>query len=77
MSGPHYLFNGIDVITLHWLAGLMGHFCVAGFTNETPRDYHCNLGPDGRRRDADQRPELSKGTVEFVASKEYLVRSAF
>jgi protein transport protein SEC24 len=47
---------------------------LCGFTNETPRDYHCNLGPDGRRRDADQRPELSRGTVEFVATKEYLVR---
>ncbi|PQM35755.1 protein transport protein Sec24-like [Prunus yedoensis var. nudiflora] len=35
---------------------------------------HCNLGPDGRRRDADDRPELCRGTVEFVASKEYMVR---
>lgn len=34
----------------------------------------CNLGPDGRRRDADDRPELCKGTVEFVATKEFLVR---
>jgi protein transport protein SEC24 len=34
----------------------------------------CNLGPDGRRRDANDRPELSRGTVEFVASKEFLVR---
>ncbi|KAL2539649.1 Protein transport protein Sec24-like [Abeliophyllum distichum] len=47
---------------------------LCGFTDETPRDYHCNLGPDGRRRDADERPELCKGTVEFVASKEYMVR---
>lgn len=47
---------------------------LCGFTDETPRDYHCNLGPDGRRRDADDRPELCKGTVEFVASKEYMVR---
>lgn len=46
---------------------------LPGFTDETPRDYHCNLGPDGRRRDADERPELCKGTVEFVASKEYMV----
>ncbi|KAK4395543.1 protein transport protein Sec24-like [Sesamum angolense] len=48
------------------------NFC--GFTDETPRDYHCNLGPDGRRRDADERPELCRGTVEFIASKEYMVR---
>lgn len=48
-------------------------FCGSGFTDETPRDYHCNLGPDGRRRDADERPELCRGTVEFVATKEYMV----
>ncbi|GAB4826005.1 Protein transport protein Sec24C [Ancistrocladus abbreviatus] len=47
---------------------------LCGFTDETPRDYHCNLGPDGRRRDADERPELCRGTVEFVALKEYMVR---
>ncbi|XWS23730.1 hypothetical protein CRYUN_Cryun28dG0040300 [Craigia yunnanensis] len=47
---------------------------LCGFTDDTPRDYHCNLGPDGRRRDADERPELCRGTVEFVASKEYMVR---
>ncbi|MCH94387.1 protein transport protein SEC24-like, partial [Trifolium medium] len=44
------------------------------FSDETPRDYHCNLGPDGRRRDADEKPELSRGTVEFVATKEFMVR---
>ncbi|XP_071724214.1 protein transport protein SEC24 C-like, partial [Rutidosis leptorrhynchoides] len=47
---------------------------LCGFTDETPRDYHCNLGPDGRRRDADERPELCRGTVEFVATREYMVR---
>lgn len=47
--------------------------CLTGYTSETPRDYHCNLGPDGRRRDADSRPELARGTVEFVAPKEYQV----
>ncbi|KAM7280123.1 hypothetical protein ACFE04_007257 [Oxalis oulophora] len=46
----------------------------SGFADETPRDYLCNLGPDGRRRDADERPELCKGTVEFVATREYMVR---
>ncbi|KAM3231532.1 hypothetical protein P3S67_008742 [Capsicum chacoense] len=48
------------------------NFC--GHTDETPRDYQCNLGPDGRRRDADERPELCRGTVKFVATKEYMVR---
>ncbi|CAK7340908.1 unnamed protein product [Dovyalis caffra] len=51
--------------------------CLSGsvrFTDETPRDYHCNLGPDGRRRDADERPELCRGTVEFAATREYMVR---
>ncbi|KAK6943539.1 Sec23/Sec24, helical domain [Dillenia turbinata] len=48
---------------------------LCGFTDETPRDYHCNLGPDGRRRDADERPELFRGTVEFVASKEFSVHN--
>ncbi|KAK2405457.1 Sec23/Sec24 protein transport family protein [Trifolium repens] len=47
---------------------------LCGFSDETPRDYHCNLGPDGRRRDADEKPELSRGTVEFVATKEFMVR---
>ncbi|CAN6333808.1 unnamed protein product [Urochloa humidicola] len=47
---------------------------LCGFSNDTPRDYFCNLGPDGRRRDADERPELCRGSVEFVATKEFLVR---
>ncbi|XP_073013012.1 protein transport protein SEC24 C-like [Typha latifolia] len=47
---------------------------LCGFSNETPRDYMCNLGPDGRRRDADERPELCRGTIEFVATKEFMVR---
>ncbi|XVF31201.1 hypothetical protein REPUB_Repub16aG0125100 [Reevesia pubescens] len=48
------------------------NFC--GFIDYTPHEYLCNLGPDGRRRDADERPELCKGTVEFVATKEYMMR---
>ncbi|XWS57646.1 hypothetical protein CRYUN_Cryun09bG0191300 [Craigia yunnanensis] len=48
------------------------NFC--GFMDYTPHEYQCNLGPDGRRRDADERPELCKGTVEFVATKEYMMR---
>jgi hypothetical protein len=52
---------------------LQFYMFLAGFTDETPRDYLCNLGPDGRRRDADERPELCRGTVEFVATKEFMV----
>lgn len=47
--------------------------CYTGFSNDTPREYFCHLGPDGRRRDADERPELCRGSVEFVATKEFLV----
>lgn len=48
------------------------NFC--GHSNSCPDAYFCHLGADGRRRDADERPELSKGTVEFVAPAEYMVR---
>ncbi|KAJ3671893.1 hypothetical protein LUZ60_007972 [Juncus effusus] len=47
---------------------------LCGFSNDTPRDYICNLAGDGRRRDADERPELCRGTVDFVATKEFMVR---
>ncbi|KAI7733415.1 hypothetical protein M8C21_023281 [Ambrosia artemisiifolia] len=43
------------------------------FIYETPRDYQCNLGTDGRRRDADDRPELCSGMVEFLATREFMV----
>uniref|UniRef100_M8C7R1 Protein transport Sec24-like protein n=1 Tax=Aegilops tauschii TaxID=37682 RepID=M8C7R1_AEGTA len=42
--------------------------------NDVPGEYFCALDASGRRFDADQRPELSKGTVEFVAPTEYMVR---
>ncbi|KAG4112678.1 hypothetical protein ERO13_D13G176500v2 [Gossypium hirsutum] len=48
------------------------NFC--GCVGSTPHEYQCNLGPDGRRRDADERPELCRGTVEFVATKDYMMR---
>ena len=53
---------------------MLTSYSLSGFTDETPRDYQCNLGPDGRRRDADERPELCRGTVEFVATREFMVR---
>lgn len=47
------------------------NFC--GNINPTPHDYTENVGPDGRRRDADERPELCKGSVEFVATQQFMV----
>jgi len=48
------------------------NFC--GHSNQTPEAYFCHLGPDGRRRDADERPELCRGSVEFVATQDFMVR---
>ncbi|GAX84456.1 hypothetical protein CEUSTIGMA_g11876.t1 [Chlamydomonas eustigma] len=48
------------------------NFC--GHSNSTPDAYFCHLGHDGRRSDADERPELCKGSVEYVATPEYMIR---
>ena len=47
---------------------------VCSLPNEVPVDYFCTLDADGRRRDVNERPELRHGTVEFLASQEYMVR---
>jgi protein transport protein SEC24 len=41
------------------------------YPNDTPSEYFCATTPQGVRVDRDQRPELSRGTVEFVVPKEY------
>ena len=48
------------------------NFCAA--INETPHDDIENVMPDGRRRDADERAELNCGSVEFVATSQFMVR---
>uniref|UniRef100_A0ACD5ZPH8 Uncharacterized protein n=1 Tax=Avena sativa TaxID=4498 RepID=A0ACD5ZPH8_AVESA len=47
---------------------------LCSLLNDVPGEYFCALDASGRRYDTDQRPELSKGTVEFVAPTEYMVR---
>ena len=42
--------------------------------NEVPRDYQRPLDSNGFRRDKNDRPELSRGSVEYVATKEYITR---
>jgi protein transport protein SEC24 len=42
---------------------------ICSFENSVPTEYFSNLDMNGRRLDVQQRPELSCGSVEFVASK--------
>lgn len=41
------------------------------YPNDTPSEYFCATTPQGARVDRDQRPELCRGTVEFMVPKEY------
>lgn len=45
------------------------------FCCSVPGDYFANLDATGNRIDMDQRPELTHGSVEFVAPTEYMVRA--
>ncbi|AEO59938.1 hypothetical protein MYCTH_2308649 [Thermothelomyces thermophilus ATCC 42464] len=47
---------------------------LCGYANDTPPEYFCATSPQGVRVDRDQRPELVRGTVEFVVPKEYWTR---
>ncbi|CAI8616566.1 unnamed protein product [Vicia faba] len=42
--------------------------------NDVPSEYYAQLDATGQRVDLNERPELTKGTVEFVAPTEYMVR---
>lgn len=48
------------------------NFC--GAQGDVPTQYACALGADGRRLDAAERPELCRGSVDFVAPEAYMVR---
>ncbi|KAG1666370.1 hypothetical protein FOA52_007908 [Chlamydomonas sp. UWO 241] len=47
---------------------------VCAQLNDVPPDYFSNLDNSGRRLDVAEHPELSVGTVEYIAPAEYMVR---
>uniref|UniRef100_A0A7S1B6V7 Protein transport protein SEC24 n=1 Tax=Corethron hystrix TaxID=216773 RepID=A0A7S1B6V7_9STRA len=47
---------------------------ICGVLNDVPSAYFCHLDEQGRRRDADTRPEISEAVVEYIAPAEYMVR---
>lgn len=60
---------------MRWTEGGRTFTCnFCNHSNPSPDAYFCHLSPDGLRRDAYERPELCKGSVEYVATKDYMVR---
>lgn len=55
----------------YWPVGL---YSITSTPCSVPGDYFAHLDATGRRIDLDQRPELTKGSVDFVAPTEYMVR---
>ncbi|KAL2238824.1 UNVERIFIED_CONTAM: Protein transport protein Sec24-like protein [Sesamum indicum] len=47
---------------------------ICSLLNDVPSEYFAHVDATGRRVDLDQRPELTKGSVEFIAPAEYMVR---
>lgn len=48
---------------------------LCGMVCECPPEYFCTTDGQGKRMDYHQRPELSQGSVEFIAPQEYMVCS--
>jgi protein transport protein SEC24 len=44
---------------------------MCNYANDVPPEYFCATTPQGARVDREQRPELMRGTVEFLVPKEY------
>lgn len=60
---------------MRWTDGGKTFVCnFCGHNNPCPEQYFSYLGPDGRRRDVYERPELCRGSYEVMATKEYFVR---
>eukprot|EP00927_Polykrikos_kofoidii_P024008 TRINITY_DN21923_c0_g1_i1.p1 TRINITY_DN21923_c0_g1~~TRINITY_DN21923_c0_g1_i1.p1 ORF type:complete len:930 (-),score=126.08 TRINITY_DN21923_c0_g1_i1:107-2785(-) len=47
---------------------------LCGFSQLTPDPYYCGLDETGKRTDRFSRPELCEGSVEYIATGEYMVR---
>lgn len=47
---------------------------VCGVQNDVSSEYFSSLDEQGQRNDIEERPELTRGNVEFVAPQEYMVR---
>ena len=62
---------------VQWVDGGRRFVCnVCALANEVPVEYYAPLDGDGRRMDAPgSRPELTQGSVEYVAPAEYMVRA--
>ena len=50
---------------------------MCGQLNDVAAEHYSPIGQDGRRTDADSHPQLSSGSVEFIAPQEYMARPAF
>mmetsp|Transcript_99947 Transcript_99947/g.322258 ORF Transcript_99947/g.322258 Transcript_99947/m.322258 type:complete len:892 (-) Transcript_99947:87-2762(-) len=60
---------------VHWESNGRRWTCnLCGFSQLTPDQYFASLDETGKRTDRWQRPELSKGAVEYIAPGEYMVR---
>ena len=57
---------------LSWCRRFQCNLC--GMVCECPPEYFCATDGQGKRLDHNQRPELSQGSVEFVAPQEYMVQ---
>ncbi|KAL2063891.1 hypothetical protein VTL71DRAFT_4385 [Oculimacula yallundae] len=44
---------------------------MCNYANDVPAEYYSAITPQGARLDREQRPELMRGTVEFLVPKEY------
>ena len=47
---------------------------MSGAVNDVPDWYHSNLDANNLRRDRLQRPELCRGSVDYVVGKEFMIR---